>query len=90
MPTVEESGLPGYEFTSWNGFFAPKGTPRAIVGTLHATVQKALAHAEVKDLFAAQLMTPQGSASPEEFGRFFRADFERVGKLVQIAGIKAE
>jgi tripartite-type tricarboxylate transporter receptor subunit TctC len=90
MPTVDESGVPGYEFTSWNGFFAPKGTPRSIVNTVHGTIQKALVHNDVKELYTAQLMTPLASASPEEFGRFFRADFERVEKLVQVAGIKAE
>ena len=90
MPTVEESGVPGYDFTSWNGFFAPKGTSRAIVKTVHGMVQKALTQPEVKDLYTAQLMTPQGSASPEEFGQFYRADFERVAKLIKIAGIKPE
>jgi tripartite-type tricarboxylate transporter receptor subunit TctC len=90
MPTVEESGVPGYEFTSWNGFFAPRGTPRPVVRSLHGTVQKALTQSEVKDLYAAQLMTPLGSASPDEFGQFFRADFERVAKLVKVAGITAE
>jgi tripartite-type tricarboxylate transporter receptor subunit TctC len=90
MPTIDESGVPGYEFTSWNGFFAPKGTPRPTVRTIHGLIQKALAHGELKEQYTAQLMTPLGSASPEEFGQFFRADFERVAKLVNIAGIKAE
>jgi len=90
LPTIDEAGVRGYEFTSWNGFVAPKGMPRPYITTVHAAIQKALAAPEVKELYAAQNLVPLGSASPEEFGRFFRADFERVAKLVKIAGIKPE
>jgi tripartite-type tricarboxylate transporter receptor subunit TctC len=90
LPTIDESGVPGYDFTSWDGFFAPRGTPRPFLMTVHAAIQKALADPEVKDLYTAQGMAPLGSASPEEFGRFFREDFDRVAKLIKIAGIKPE
>lgn len=90
LPTIDEAGVPGYEYTSWNGFFAPKGTPRAIIKSVHAAIQKALADSDVKQQFANQGLVPLGSESPEEFGRFLRADYERVAKLVKIAGIKPE
>lgn len=90
LPTLDEAGVPGYEYTSWNGFFAPKGTPRAIIKSVHATIQKALAEPDVKQQFANQGLVPLGSASPEEFGKFVRADYDRVAKLVKIAGIKPE
>jgi len=90
LPTIDEAGVPGYEFTSWNAFFAPKGTPRPYIMTLHASIQKTLADPNVKDLYTAQGMAPLGSASPEEFGKFFLADFDRVAKLIKIAGIKPE
>ncbi|MDP2238800.1 MAG: tripartite tricarboxylate transporter substrate binding protein [Burkholderiales bacterium] len=90
LPTIDEAGVPGYEYTSWNGFFAPKGTPRAIIKSVHATIQKALADPDVKQQFANQGLVPLGSASPEEFGKFLRADYERVARLVKIAGIKPE
>jgi tripartite-type tricarboxylate transporter receptor subunit TctC len=90
LPTIDEAGVPGYEYNSWNAFFAPRGTPRPVIRTLHATVQKALADAEVKRLYAAQGLVPLGSASPEELGKFFREDFNRIGKLVKLAGIKPE
>jgi tripartite-type tricarboxylate transporter receptor subunit TctC len=90
LPTVDEAGVPGYEYNSWNGVFVPRGTPRSIVKTLHAIVQKALADADVKRLYANQGLQPMGSASPEEFGKFFRADFDRIAKLIQVAGIKPE
>jgi tripartite-type tricarboxylate transporter receptor subunit TctC len=90
LPTVDESGVRGYEYVSWNGVFVPKGTPRPIIRTLHAAIQNALADADVIRLYAAQGLQPSGSATPEEFARFFRADFDRNAKLVQTAGIKPE
>jgi tripartite-type tricarboxylate transporter receptor subunit TctC len=90
LPTIDEAGVPGYEYSSWNGVFAPRGTPRTIVRTWHAALQKALADAEVKRLYAAQGLVPTGSASPEEFGRFVREDFARIEKLVKLAGVKPE
>jgi tripartite-type tricarboxylate transporter receptor subunit TctC len=89
LPTISET-VPGYEFNSWNGFFAPKGTPRPMIKTWYATIQKALASPEVKAQYANQGMVPTGSASPEDFDRFFRADYDRLAKLVKIAGIKPE
>lgn len=90
LPTIAESGVPGYEFNSWNGFFAPKGTPRAIIKVWHETIRKALAAPDVIQLYANQGLVPAGSASPEEFGKFFRGDYDRLAKLVKIAGIKPE
>jgi tripartite-type tricarboxylate transporter receptor subunit TctC len=90
LPTIDEAGVPGYEYNSWNAFFAPQGTPRSIIKSLHAAVQKALADPEVKKLYANQGLVPLGSASPEEFGKFFRADFDRIARLVKVAGIKPE
>lgn len=90
LPTIDEAGVPGYEYTTWNGFFAPKGVPRPILTKLYSTVQKALAAPDLKQQYANQGLEPLGSASPEEFGKFFRSDFERIAKLVKIAGIKPE
>jgi len=90
LPTIAESGVPGYEFNSWNGFFAPKGMSRSLVKTWHGTIQKALAAPEVKTQYANQGMLPTGNASPEEFEKVVRADFERLAKLVKMAGIKPE
>lgn len=90
LPTIDEAGVPGYEFTSWNGIFVPKGTPRPIIKRLYATIQRALAEPTVKQQFANQGLVPLGSVSPEEFGNFVRADYDRIAKLVKIAGIKPE
>ena len=90
LPTIAEAGVPGYEYTSWNGIFTPKGTPRAIIAKLHATTQQVLAEPEVRRHYANQGVVPLGSASPEEFGKFFQGDFARMAKLVKVAGIKPE
>jgi len=90
LPTLDEAGVPGYEYSSWNGAFAPRGTPRVIVRRLHEMVQAALADGEVKRLYASQGLVPLGSASPEEFGSFVKSDYTRLAKLVKVAGIKPE
>ncbi len=90
LPTVEEAGVPGYEYASWNGVFVPKGTSRAVINKLHADIQKALADQDVIKAYAAQGLSPAGSESPEAFAGFFRGDFERIKKLIQVAGIKPE
>jgi tripartite-type tricarboxylate transporter receptor subunit TctC len=89
-PTIDESGVPGYEFTTWNGFFFPKGTPQRYVTIVFDAIEKALASPQVKELYTIQGLVPLGSASPEEFASYVRTDFERVGKLVKIAGITPE
>jgi len=89
LPTIGET-VPGYEFNSWNGFFAPKGTPRSVIRNWHAAIQKALAAPDVKTQYANQGLVPAGSATPEEFDKFFRADYDRLAKLVRVAGIKPE
>jgi tripartite-type tricarboxylate transporter receptor subunit TctC len=90
LPTINEAGVPGYEYTSWNGVFVPKGTPRPIVMRLHAVIQKTLAYPDVKQHYANQGLVPLGSASPEAFGDLIRSDYKRIAKLVQISGIKSE
>ena len=90
LPTIDEAGVPGYEYTSWNAFFAPRGTPPAVVNQLHAVIQKVLADNDVKQQYANQGLYPLGSESADEFARFYRADYERVEKLVKIAGVKPE
>lgn len=90
LPTLDEAGVPGYEYNAWNGVFAPKGTPLAIIRIVHATVQKALSDPEVTRQFANQGLPPTGSPSPEQFAAFLRADYDRIARLVKIAGIKPE
>ncbi len=90
LPTIAEAGVAGYEYNAWNGVFAPKGTPRAVIRSWHAALQKVLADADVKQQYANQGLPPQGSDSPEQFAAFLRTDYERIARLVKIAGIKPE
>ena len=90
LPTVEEAGVPGYEYNAWNGVFAPKGTSRAVIKMVHAALQKALSDPDVKQQYANQGLPPAGSESPEQFAAFIRADYDRIARLVKIAGIKPE
>ena len=89
VPTVGESGMPGFEFNSWFAMMAPAGTPSAIVHRLAAEVQKALADPEVREKLNAQGLTPRGT-TPEELGVATRAQLAKYGALIKANGITAE
>lgn len=88
IPTVAESGVPGYDAPSWWGFLAPAGTPKAIITRLNADTLKVLRTREVNDLLMRQGMDPAGS-TPAEFDAYLRADIVKWTHVVQDAGIKA-
>ena len=89
LPTVAEAGVPGFEVNNWIGLFAPAGTPNEIVRRLNAEVMKIMQAPEV-----ASRMVQQGERftpnSPEDFGRFVRAEISRWEKVIKDAGLKAE
>lgn len=89
VPTIAESGLPGFTFASWFAIVAPAGTPKDIVVRLSAEVTRALAAPEVRDALAAQGFTVRGS-SQEELGSIARAQLARYAKVMKEAGIRAE
>jgi tripartite-type tricarboxylate transporter receptor subunit TctC len=89
VPTVAESGLPGFEFNSWFAVVAPAGTPKAAIARFNAEIRKALADPGVREKLAAQGFTILGT-SPEELGTRTRAQLARYQKLMKEAGIKGE
>ena len=89
VPTVAESGLPGFTFNSWFTIMVPAGTPKEIVARLHAEIVKALADPDVRAKFADQGLTVRGT-TPEELGTATREQLARYAKLFKEAGIKAE
>ena len=89
VPTVSESGLPGFEFNSWFTIMAPAGTPKDIVHRLASEVQKALADPEVREKLYAQGLSPRGT-TPEELGVATRAQLAKYGALIKANGITAE
>ena len=89
VPTVAESGLPGFQFNSWFTVMAPAGTPKEIVARLNAEIVKALADPDVRAKLKDQGLTIRGS-SPEELRTATRDQLARYAKLIREAGIKAE
>jgi tripartite-type tricarboxylate transporter receptor subunit TctC len=89
VPTVSESGLPGFEFNSWFAMMAPAGTPKTTLHTLQVEVSRALADPEVREKLIALGLTPRGT-SPEELGVAMRGQLARYGSLIKQAGITAE
>jgi len=89
LPTIAESGLPGYEASSWYGVLAPAGTPREIVVKLNAELVKALAQPEVRTSLLAEGAEPIGG-TPEQFAAHISSEKERLGKLIREAKIRLE
>jgi tripartite-type tricarboxylate transporter receptor subunit TctC len=87
VPTIAESGVPGYEATIWLGFMAPKGTPDAIVQKLNAEIQKVLKRGDIKQDWAKQGATPL-LMSPAEFEDYINKDIEKWAKLIAMSGAK--
>jgi tripartite-type tricarboxylate transporter receptor subunit TctC len=89
LPTVAESGLPGYAAVGWFGVLAPAATPKATVGKISADVNRVLAEREVRERMLGLGADPSGDA-PEEFARFIREDQAKWSKLMKEAGIAGE
>lgn len=89
LPTLDQSGLKGYQIVGWNGMFLPAGTPQAIVNKLQAEVAKALAFPDVKERLATMGAEPVGN-TPEQFAAFVKAEMAKWAKVVKDAGIKVE
>ena len=89
IPTIAEAGVPGYESGSWNGLFAPRGTPQAIVTRLNAEVLHILAQPDVKAKFVALGTEPVGN-SPSEFAAIQKAEIARYAKVLQDAGVQKQ
>lgn len=89
VPTIAESGVPGYDATSWFGLFTNAGTPAPVVAKLHAALVKVLAQPDVKKKIAEQGGQPY-SESPEQFGAFIQAESVKWGKVVRDSGASAD
>jgi tripartite-type tricarboxylate transporter receptor subunit TctC len=89
IPTVSESGLPGYNSSGWNGIMGPPKLPKAIVDKLYAAITTALASNDLKEQFAAQ-GAETFSNTPEQFAKHIRDEYVRFGKAVQDAGVKLD
>lgn len=89
LPTVAESGYPGFEVIGWFGWLAPAGTPKAIVDRLNKELVKSLAIPEVKDRLLNLATVPVGD-KPEAFARFIRSEHDKWAKVIKAAKIEIE
>jgi tripartite-type tricarboxylate transporter receptor subunit TctC len=88
VPAVAET-LPGYEVASWEGLFAPAGTPQEVIAKLHTAVAAVLAAPEMKELWAGKGVE-YVPATTEQFAAKVREDYEKNGALIKAAGVKGE
>lgn len=89
LPTIAESGVPGYEASTWYGLLAPAHTPQAAIARLHEGVITVLADAAFRGKLASQGFEPVGD-SPEEFGVHIKSEIAKWGKVIRDAGIMPE
>ena len=89
MPTLIESGVPGYDRSGWYGMLAPATVPREIVARLSSAIVKIMNTAEIQDAFRRQGLDP-APTTPEEFGTFIRSEIAQNIKVVKEARIKVE
>jgi tripartite-type tricarboxylate transporter receptor subunit TctC len=86
LPTMSDSGLPGFEVVGFFGVLAPAATPRDIVARLNSEMNKVLARPDMKERFASQALDP-GNTTPEQFAAYIREAQTKWGKLIREAGI---
>ena len=89
LPTIAESGLPGFDAGSWFGILAPAGTPPAIVNRLNAVIMKSLTSPELRERLSSQGAAPVGG-TPEQFGRHIRAEIAKWAKVIKAANVKLD
>jgi tripartite-type tricarboxylate transporter receptor subunit TctC len=89
VPTLDEAGVKGYEFTTWHGLWAPKGTPAPIVALLNERMKKALSGPDQAKMFADRGLEIVAS-SPEDFAAHVAAEYAKWGKVFRERGMRAE
>ena len=89
IPTIAESGFPGYEVLGWYGLLAPAGTPRQVITKLYEAVKQVLNNPEVKEKMSADGADPVGS-TPEQFEEFLSKERVRWAKIIKASGIESD
>lgn len=89
LPTIAESGLPGYDVSTWFGVFVPGGTPRAVVNQLNQALGEIVKLRHLQERLARDGLTPVAS-TPEEFANEIARDTEKYGKVIRALGIQAQ
>jgi tripartite-type tricarboxylate transporter receptor subunit TctC len=89
VPTMAEAGVPGFQFDTWIGLFAPKGTPKAVIDRLNAETAVAMSDGAVSSRLTGMALEPR-SSTPEELGNRTRDGYARVSRVIKEANIKAD
>lgn len=89
VPTLDESGLTGFDYSGWYGVIAPAGVPKEIIARLNGVIVKAISAPEMKAWFANQGREPAAS-TPDQFAALIKSELAQNAKLVKAAGLKAE
>jgi tripartite-type tricarboxylate transporter receptor subunit TctC len=89
LPTIAESGVPGFDISTWFGVFAPAKVPREVVERLHAEVTRALAAPDVRGKMLALGAEPVGN-TPEEFAAFIRAEAAKYARVIEASGARVD
>jgi tripartite-type tricarboxylate transporter receptor subunit TctC len=89
VPTIDESGVPGFDAASWYAVFAPAGTPKNVVATLGKEIVRIMNAPDIRERFANDGFEPAGTG-PAEFAKFLRAELVKWAKAVDVAGVKPE
>ena len=89
MPTLDESGFPGFDSSEWWGLLGPAGIPRDVVTKLNAQIDRIMNLAEVQARFS-EIGTSYIGGTPEQAGAFFRSEMVKWSKVAQAAGLKPE
>ena len=89
VPTIAESGVPGFEVVSWQAIFVPAGVPQSIVGRLHAEIMKILRTAEMQERLKTLGMQPS-AMTPDQVAAFQQAEVDKWAQVIKAAGIKLE
>jgi tripartite-type tricarboxylate transporter receptor subunit TctC len=92
IPTAAEAGLPGFEIVNWQGFFAPKGTPPAVVDRLNAAIVETMADPAVRSrlMDLGQEIFPREQQTPAALGAINKADIEKWWPIIKAAGVRSE
>jgi tripartite-type tricarboxylate transporter receptor subunit TctC len=90
IPTLAESGLPGFELVAWQGVVAPAGTPRPIIDELVGQIGKLVADPAMRERFAAVALEPIAGSTPESFAGYIKTEADRWAAIVRSAGVEPE
>ena len=90
IPTIAESGVPGYTVDNWYGFFAPRGTPKPIITKLHAEINRILLLPDVKERLAGLGIFAFLLPTPEAFGGYIEDEIKKYAKVVKDSGSRID